>query len=202
MGILAQLWRIVFARIKRFRAYFVFWKYLLLVVLSDQVTKCLVALNLPFPTYGYGYGHEPIVIVPDFFNLVHVRNEGAAWSIFSGQQFLLSAFAIVCLGLIFFCRKSLEVKNREMQLPMGLLCGGIIGNLIDRVFHGFVIDFLDVRLPIVDYHWPAFNIADCGICIGVFYFLILNLIAYYRELKNKAKGEPREYPDVDELSKK
>lgn len=189
----------------RSRAYALFWKCFAAVLAFDQVTKCLVALTLPFPTYGEGYGNDPVVVVSGFFNIVHVHNEGAAWSMFSGQRLMLSVFALVCLAAMFFFRKALEIKNRDVQLPMGLLCGGIVGNLIDRIFHGFVIDFLDIKLPALDYHWPSFNIADCGICLGVFYFLLVNAVSYYKELKGKKfreHGVEDEFSGVDELSKK
>ncbi|MCR5183720.1 MAG: signal peptidase II [Opitutales bacterium] len=188
----------------RSRAYSLFWKSLFSVLVLDQFSKCLIALTLDFPTFGDGYGHDPLVVIPGFFNIVHVRNYGAAWSMFSGQRFLLSLFAIGCLGMFFYFRRTLEIKKKEVQLPMGLLCGGIIGNLVDRIFHGFVIDFLDFKLPLIDMHWPSFNVADCGICLGVFYFLLINLISYYKDLRNRFMGnrEEGDYPDIDELSKK
>ena len=72
--------------------------------------------------------------------------------------------------VIYRYRRCLALKQPFMQVSFGLLCGGIVGNLIDRIFHGHVIDFLDVHLPF--YRWPAFNIADMGITLGLFLYLV------------------------------
>ncbi len=125
-------------------------------------------------------GH--IIVVDGFFQIVHVGNEGAAWGILSGHGGPLTLFALVALAAIFCFRHSLQLQRRPVQWLFGLICGGILGNTIDRMVHGHVIDFLDFRLPfsipmlVPDGRYPAFNIADCGIVIGVFGYIALSFI--------------------------
>lgn len=150
---------------------------LLGILVLDQATKLAVIANIPWergnPTYHFGGQNEPIVVIPGFFNIVHITNEGAAWGMLSGQTYLLSSIAIIALFAIWFFRSYLGFNSKWGQIALGMFTGGVIGNLIDRIAYGHVVDFLDVYLPIVNYRWPAFNIADCGICIGVAIYIIL-----------------------------
>lgn len=163
----------------KFCRYALFWKLAIGTFVADQVTKLLIVALVPpmMPGLpGFEPGAVPIPVIPGFFNIVYVGNIGAAWGLFAGQKIFLSLFAVAALWAIFCFRRQLEIDRRPVQLAFGLLVGGIVGNLVDRLWHGFVIDFLDFYLPIVDYRWPAFNIADCGIVIGVGLFLILNTL--------------------------
>lgn len=139
----------------------------LLVLAFDQITKALIAARLPYGTYGEGRG--AITVVQDFFYLVHVGNTGAAWSMFTGQSVFLAVLALVTLAGIFFWRHTLGLKALHTQVCFGLLCGGIVGNVVDRLRHGHVIDFLDFHFG--SYVYPTFNVADSGICIGVVLYL-------------------------------
>jgi signal peptidase II len=103
------------------------------------------------------------------FYLVHVGNTGAAWSLFTGQSVFLAILAGATLVAIFLWRRALGLRDRTSQIGFGLLCGGIAGNLLDRLLHGHVIDFLDVHFGTFIY--PTFNVADSGICVGVFLYL-------------------------------
>jgi len=164
------------------KKYAIFWKLALAVFVADQFTKLLVIGMIPpmmSELPGYEISSQPIPVVPDFFNLVHVGNFGAAWGMFSGQKILLSLFAIFALWAIFRFRRQLELERRPVQIAFGMLVGGIFGNLLDRLWHGYVVDFLDFRIPVIDYHWPSFNIADCGIVVGVVLFLILNTLPLF-----------------------
>ncbi|ACB75972.1 signal peptidase II [Opitutus terrae] len=136
------------------------------VLISDQISKSIVAARLPFPTYG-----EPaaITVVPDFFYIVHVGNTGAAWSMFSGQGMLLALLAAATLIAIFLWRRALGLRDRMAQISFGLLTGGIAGNLVDRLVHGHVVDFIDLHFG--TYVYPTFNVADSGICAGVILYL-------------------------------
>lgn len=166
----------------KFYRYALFWKFALGTFFADQITKLLIVATLPpmMPNLpGYDPESVPVTIIPDFFNIVHVGNFGAAWGMFYGQKIFLTLFALVALGAIFYFRKQLEIERRPVQVAFGLLVGGIVGNVVDRLWHGFVIDFLDFRIPIIDYRWPAFNIADCGIVCGVGLFLILNTLPLF-----------------------
>lgn len=136
------------------------------VFLLDQLTKLCIYRNLPFGTYG---SPGQIEIIPGFFNIVHVGNTGAAWSLFAGKSTLLALLALVTLAAIFLWRRSLGLRLLPVQISFGLLCGGIVGNLVDRLVHGHVIDFLDFHFG--SYVYPTFNIADSGICIGVAIYL-------------------------------
>ena len=81
--------------------------------------------------------------------------------------------ALITLGAIYVWRRALSLKTRPVQISFGLLCGGIVGNLVDRLVHGHVIDFLDFHFG--SYVYPTFNIADSGICVGVAIYLIWSL---------------------------
>jgi signal peptidase II len=137
----------------------------------DQLSKVWVAMTIPFD--GANYHLHPVTVIDGFFYLIHVGNTGAAWSLFSGQTTLLALIALLTLVGIYYWRRALELNQAPVQLAFGLLCGGIIGNLLDRVLHGHVIDFIDLHFG--DYIYPTFNVADAGICVGVTIYLIHSL---------------------------
>lgn len=139
-----------------------------LVFAADQMAKAWIAANLLFGTYGENNG--AIVVFPGFFYLVHVGNTGAAWSQFTGRSPFLAVLAVATLIAIFLWRHALGLRDTAAQVCFGLLCGGIAGNLMDRILHGHVIDFIDLHFG--SYVYPTFNIADSGICIGVALYLI------------------------------
>ena len=139
------------------------------VFVADQAAKAWIAARLPFGAYG----PRGIVVVRGFLNLVHVGNTGAAWSLFTGRSVLLAALAAATLAAIFICRRALGLRQPQAQTCFGLLCGGIVGNLSDRLFHGHVVDIIDVHFGA--YIYPTFNLTDSGIFIGVVCFLILSL---------------------------
>ncbi|HDR16943.1 MAG TPA: signal peptidase II [Desulfobacteraceae bacterium] len=134
----------------------------LLTLLLDQATKLAVAAALP--VYG------SISVIPGFFNLVHVRNKGMAFGMMnrpdSGFFFIFlvvaSIAAIVVLGYWYLSRR--ESEKFSVSLGICLMMGGAVGNLIDRLRLGEVIDFIDLYLG--SYHWPAFNIADMAVSCG------------------------------------
>jgi len=105
-------------------------------------------------------------VIPGFFHLVPCLNSGAAFSIFQGQRFYLSAVSILALLVIGFLFTLGKIQGRLLQTAIGLITAGILGNLYDRLFnHGLVRDFLDFHIR--SYHWPTFNLADTLLCIGV-----------------------------------
>lgn len=148
------------------------WSYRLLLVLAtgvfiaDQLTKIWIINRLPLGSYGPGHS---ITVIPDFFYLVHVGNTGAAWSMLTGKSTLLAIIAIATLVGIYVWRRALALRDLLAQIAFGLLCGGIIGNLVDRLQHGHVVDFLDFHFG--SYVYPTFNVADSGICIGVIFYI-------------------------------
>lgn len=124
-----------------------------LVVVFDQLTKCLIVNNLPI---------FDVITCCDIFNVVHVENKGIAFGVLSfAHRFVLFSLATaILLGFLFWLR-----KNPKFWGPGGLIVGGAIGNLIDRATRGVVVDFLDFHVK--NYHWPAFNIADSAVVLGV-----------------------------------
>ena len=132
------------------------------VVVLDMWTKALVLKRLDL--------HDAIPVIPNFFNLVHVRNTGAAFGIGADADSRLvpllltgGAVAVFCVVLVYALRSA--VTDRLLQVGLHLILGGAIGNLIDRFRFGYVVDFLDVYVG--RHHWPAFNVADSAICIGI-----------------------------------
>lgn len=141
-----------------------------LAILLDQLSKLWIVHTMSL--------YQSKEIVSGLFNLVYVTNKGAAFSMFAQfdspyrHYFFLIIGVVACVGLTYLNFKLIS-ENRYYGLALGLIAGGAIGNLIDRVTRGAVVDFLDVYWK--GYHWPAFNIADSCICVGVFLFFLLNL---------------------------
>lgn len=160
------------SRKARVRAYRKLWWIAIGVLVVDQLTKFWIVHTLPLGSYGPG---RWIPVIEGFFHLVHVGNTGAAWSLFTGKSTLLALLAFLTLGAIYYWRRTLGLRERWMQISFGLLCGGIVGNLIDRLAYGHVVDFLDFHFG--SYIYPTFNIADSGIVIGVGIYFIRNLRA-------------------------
>ncbi|MGN1392710.1 MAG: signal peptidase II [Succinivibrionaceae bacterium] len=128
-----------------------------------------------------------ITVIKDFFNIVHVHNEGAAFSFLaehSGwQQVIFGILAVgISLYLIILLRNNC-LTSLWKNTGLSLIIGGALGNLYDRIVYGYVIDFLDFYI-IYDgnqHHYPAFNIADCGICVGVFMIIIYELFMHKKD---------------------
>jgi signal peptidase II len=131
------------------------------ILLLDQWTKHLVLLKLPL--------HDSVQIIPGFFNLTHVRNTGGAFGVFGGKGPIGSIFfigiSVVAVGVILFFFAKLKDGERSLIFALPLVLSGALGNLIDRLRHGEVVDFID--LYVSSFHWPSFNIADSAICIGI-----------------------------------
>ena len=140
----------------------------LLTLALDQLTKWIVVQKIPGPAHG---AEAPIVVIDGFFELVHYGNTGAAWSMFSGNNFWLAIFSMVALVFLWVCRRQFGVETTLGQVALGLMLGGVAGNLIDRVVHHHVVDFLQFYIP---FRFPAFNVADSGICVGVGLMFLLS----------------------------
>lgn len=154
---------------KRIRAYRLLLSLAVVIFVADQVTKLWIAARLPFNAMHAHGGDFDLEVIRGFFYLIHVGNTGAAWSMFSGRSALLALLAAGTLVAIYFWRHALGLKDRAAQVGFGLLCGGIIGNLVDRILHGHVIDFVDLHFG--NYVYPTFNVADSAICVGVFLYI-------------------------------
>ncbi|MEN6439281.1 MAG: signal peptidase II [Syntrophobacter sp.] len=137
------------------------------LVLLDQLTKYLVARALPLNTGE--------VIIRGFLNLVHIHNPGGAFSIFAGQNSewkrpIFVLLTLVVVGIIFYAYGKVSKGDWWNRAAYIGVCGGAIGNLIDRIRMGEVIDFVDCYVG--DWHWPAFNVADSAISVGAVMLLI------------------------------
>ena len=139
----------------------------LAVILLDQASKEWVR-----GAFGL---HESIPVIPGFFDLTYIRNTGAAWGMFSGQNLALSLLAFGMLVVLVVFRRKLLPPGRLHRVALGLLCGGIVGNLFDRLRLDYVTDFLDFHFR--GAHFPAFNVADSAICAGVFLFWLASAFA-------------------------
>ena len=150
-----------------------------IILVLDQITKILVQHSIPFES-SY-FDPNRITVIEDFFYLVHIGNQGAAWGMFSEYSGILTLLSFAVLLFIFCFRKQLELQRGKVQIAFGLLIGGILGNLIDRIRVGHVVDFIDIHLPftlpyILPFgRWPAFNIADSAIVFGMLFYLLLSL---------------------------
>lgn len=139
------------------------------VVVLDQVTKRAVLRYLSFL--------NETVILDGFFKFVHWGNTGAAWSMFHGNNELLAIVSLFALLALFLFRHHFETGSVVGQTAMGLIFGGIIGNLLDRLFIGHVVDFIYFyiyRRSGAELGFPAFNVADSAICTGVGLLLLLS----------------------------
>lgn len=150
------------------RKYFIFSGISLIVLILDQLTKVYFERN-------YALGQFKVLIENHLY-LTHVRNPGAAFGILAESSWRLPFFLTVALvavvGILWYLR-TLPVTARWMHFSLGLIFGGAIGNVIDRIRLGEVIDFIGVHW--YQYHWPSFNVADSAICVGVAILLLLSL---------------------------
>jgi signal peptidase II len=138
-----------------------------LVVLLDQLSKVWVTASFQF--------HESQPVIPGLFNLTFITNTGAAFGILAGAQSLgrqlfFVGVALVALVVLYLAYREYREQGQIYMAAIGLVAGGALGNLVDRLRLGHVIDFLDVYIR--QHHWPAFNIADSAITIGVGLFLL------------------------------
>lgn len=133
-----------------------------LVAILDQWTKYLVRSHFALA--------ESRPILEGFFSLTYVRNTGAAWGMLGGHNMALTLVSLLLLAALVLFRRSFLSDTWAHRLALGLLMGGVVGNLADRLRLGWVTDFLDFYFR--GYHWPAFNVADAAICIGVGIYMI------------------------------
>jgi len=147
------------------------------VALLDQLTKYLVA--------GFIDGQGVVPVIPGFFNLVNWSNTGAAWGMFQNYNLVLAVVSVLTVLALYFFRDSLQYRRAGSGIALGLITGGIVGNFVDRARLGHVVDFLDfytnaepvaawLQRTIGSSHWPAFNVADSAICVGVTLYILVS----------------------------
>ncbi|HEY3347979.1 MAG TPA: signal peptidase II [Nitrospirota bacterium] len=132
------------------------------VFVLDRLTKAGIMRKLA--------AFETVPVIPNFFDIVHVRNKGAAFGILamadsSFRMPVLLLSTAVAIGLLLYFIKIVREQDTLTLVALALIIGGAIGNLYDRIFYGHVVDFIDWYVGV--HHWPAFNIADSGITVGV-----------------------------------
>ena len=147
------------------------------VLAIDQISKSVIGTMLQL--------NESFTVINNFFNITLVHNYGAAWSIFNNRVSLLVIGTTIALAVIYRYMYSFKMNKRN-TIVFGILTGGILGNLVDRVFLGYVIDFFDFN--ILGYSFPVFNIADIAIVIGV---ALLVYAIIKGEDKNEKNNSPR-----------
>jgi signal peptidase II len=143
----------------------------LVIIILDQVTKWLVLVNMPL--------YESIPIIENLFNLTHIHNTGGAFGFMADQsplirQILFHGVSFLSLGVIVYFYHQAPTKYPFLLVSLSLIFGGAVGNLIDRFRLGEVVDFLDFYVG--HYHWPAFNVADSAVSVGVtvlMYYMIV-----------------------------
>ena len=132
----------------------------LLAALLDQLTKFFVRINFQL--------NESLPIINNLFNLTYVTNTGSAFGLFKNLNWFFMLFSIaVIIAIFYYLRKKIDEREKPLQLSIGLLLGGTVGNLIDRILYGHVIDFIDFRI------WPVFNIADSAITISIVFLIFI-----------------------------
>lgn len=136
------------------------WLTVVLVVVVDRLTKMIVQQNMAIG--------ESVKVIPGFFHVTYILNPGAAFGMLSGKKWFFVLTALLVLGAILYYQRLVSKDQRLMRVCMGMIGGGALGNLYDRLFVGKVIDFLDFKV------WSyIFNIADSMIVVGGFLLVIL-----------------------------
>ena len=147
----------------------------IIFLILDQLTKYWVVKAIPFAARQ--------TVIPGFFNLTYVTNTGAAWGILSGRYWLLLTISGLVFAAAIWYLRTLTDGWKERYFAIFLVMSGILGNSIDRIFRGAVVDFL--QFYIGKYVWPSFNVADSCICVGVFIYILSTLLRPERK-----KGDP------------
>ena len=164
------------------RKYWVLLIFFFGILLLDQWTKSLIIQKLLL--------YQKVEVIQGFFNIIHVRNTGGAFGIFGGDKggfgsILFVVVSLMAIGVIIFLFMKIKEDEKTLALSFSLILSGAIGNLIDRLRYGEVIDFLDFYLSST--HWPAFNIADSAICIGIG-LMALELLKHDQKRSTKSQS--------------
>lgn len=149
------------------------WLTTVLVVVLDRISKLLVVNNLDIG--------ESLEVIPGFFYFTYIRNPGAAFGMLAGKQWFFVIIAFIVVTAIIYFQKSISKDLKAIRICLGLIGGGALGNLFDRLFIGEVVDFLDFRV------WSyIFNIADSAIVVGG--FLLILLIYKHERIRGENNG--------------
>lgn len=136
------------------------------VLILDQVSKLIIARHVPL--------HSSIDVIEGFFSITHIRNTGAAFGLMAGHSlsfYLFSLVAFVAVVFVLWYFRNLSDRDVTSAVALSLVLAGALGNLIDRLRLGEVIDFLDVYYG--QWHWPAFNVADASVSVGIGFLAVI-----------------------------
>ena len=142
----------------------------IVIFLVDQMTKLLI--------YNNSSLDNSVNIIPNFFSITYTKNYGAAWSIMQNQRLFLIMISLAALLLICYIMYKEKKINKYQNMYYGFLIGGIVGNLFDRIIHGYVIDFFDFN--IFGYNFPIFNISDIFIVVGIIMVIIETFLGGFK----------------------
>ena len=137
-----------------------------LIIIADQITKAVILKTLPL--------YHSVAVIPGFFSITHIHNPGGAFGFMSNQssnlqRLIFLVVSLIAVGLIFYFYMKTPNTYRVLSTGLALVFGGAIGNMVDRIRMGKVVDFLDFYAG--NLHWPAFNIADSAVTVGMIIFL-------------------------------
>ncbi len=147
------------------------------LILIDQITKLIITLKMAVG--------KSITVIPGFFKIFYLRNTGAAFSLFEDMRFLFILVAIVLFLALYKYIEKNKISSKLEIVSLGLIMGGLVGNLVDRLLYGYVIDFLSFN--IFGYNFPVFNIADIGIVSGVIILIVFSFREEFIKTKKKQR---------------
>ncbi len=152
-----------------------------IVLVLDQVTKAIIVATIAPP------GPRSVEVAGDFIRLSFVTNTGAAFGLFEGRAEALAVVSLIAVPALLLSRAYLSDQRLLMRICLGMLVGGALGNLIDRIRLGYVVDFVDVGIGSL--RWPSFNVADSSFVVGVIVIIALSTI--FSAAKRAEVSEPR-----------
>lgn len=166
------------------------------ILTADLLSKFFMFKLLP----SSGDSRE---FIPGFINFIHVENKGAAWGMFAGRSIFLIilSIAIISLYIAFYVLKVRKMKEKTsiiLNISVGFIAGGCIGNLIDRIFLGYVRDFINFQF----FNFPVFNIADIAVCLSVVLMFLYFILIYPKEEKKMEKTQKTNDIKVEQFEQK
>ena len=149
---------------------FPYFLLIVLIIITDQASKIWVSRTFPL------FSHR--VVIPGFFNLTHIHNRGAIFGFLSRSSgllvhYILMGASVVAFFLVLYYFFKTSAQERFLQISLSLILAGALGNLMDRILRGYVIDFLDFYIK--KWHWPSFNVADASVSVGAVILIFLLL---------------------------
>lgn len=168
----------------------------ILIVGLDQWTKALVVANMGSPGDG-----TQVPIIGQYLVLYYIQNNGVAFSLFANSIFLIVLIVAALVLIIYLYARMFNNGTLAYKLVFGMIIGGALGNLVDRVLHsGYVVDFISFRIPQISFYFAIFNIADAAISVGVFLLFVLLLFGNMRRSPVSPANQPGLDTSVDNKS--